>query len=73
MLTAALDEFGEESAEYATVLNNLAMLLKAKGDLDAAEPLSRKAIAIAEKSLGVGHPTTTALKANLTQLLTGKH
>jgi tetratricopeptide (TPR) repeat protein len=43
---------GSEHAEYATALNNLALLLKATNRLSEAEPLMRRALAIGEKSLG---------------------
>ena len=39
-------------------MNNLARLLQAKGDLDEAEPLYRRALAIVEAALGPDHRNT---------------
>ncbi|SEK62501.1 tetratricopeptide repeat protein [Pacificibacter marinus] len=62
-------EFGENSNEYATQLNNLAIVLKAQGQLGEAETLFREAIAIAEKTLGVEHPAYAARLNNLAGVL----
>jgi hypothetical protein len=45
------------------------MLLQSKGNLDAAEPLYRRALAIDEKALGPDHPTTKTIRNNLDVLL----
>ena len=42
----------------ANSLNNLAVLLKTKGDYAGAEPLYRRALAIRERALGPDHPDT---------------
>jgi hypothetical protein len=46
----------------------LASLLRDKGDYAAAEPLFRRALAIAEKALGTEHPTTRLIRKNLADL-----
>jgi len=53
----------------ANSLNNLAVLLHAKGDYAGAEPLMRRAVAIDEKALGPDHPQTRLYKENLVLLL----
>jgi len=53
----------------ATSLNNLALLLQDKGDSAGAEPLYRRALAIAEKVLGPDHPQTKTVRTNLQALL----
>lgn len=55
-VTAARTEFGPDSPEHATALNNLALLLHARGNLDGAEPLYRQAGAIWKAALGADHP-----------------
>ena len=50
-------------------LNGLALLLKATGDYAAAEPLYRRALAIAEKAQGPEHPSTGTSLNNLALLL----
>ncbi|HXB68404.1 MAG TPA: tetratricopeptide repeat protein [Candidatus Acidoferrales bacterium] len=52
-----------------TSLNNTALSLQSKGDLGAAEPLFRSALAIAEKTLGPDHPDTAGSLNNLAGLL----
>ena len=49
---------GPDHPDTATSLNNLAMLLRAQGDLAAARPLYERALAIREKALGPDHPDT---------------
>jgi len=56
----------------ASCLNNLAMLLKDKGDYNGAEPLYRRALAIYEKALGAQHPHTATSLNNLAELLDNK-
>jgi tetratricopeptide (TPR) repeat protein len=55
-----------------TSLNNTALSLESKGDLGAAEPLFRSALAIAEKSLGPDHSDTAGSLNNLAGLLESK-
>jgi tetratricopeptide (TPR) repeat protein len=50
-------------------MNNLAGLLQAMGDYAAAEPLYRRALAIAEKAQGPEHPETGVRLGNLAGLL----
>jgi len=44
-------------------------LLESKGDYAGAEPLYRRALAIAEKTLGPNHPNTATALDNLAGLL----
>lgn len=53
----------------ATLLNNLASLLRAQGDYAAARPLYERALAIAEQTLGPTHPDTAGSLTNLASLL----
>lgn len=43
-------------------INNLALLLQAKGDYAAAEPLNRRALKARERTLGPEHPDTLSQK-----------
>jgi tetratricopeptide (TPR) repeat protein len=52
----------------ATGLNNLAVVLKAKGDYAGAEPLFRQSLEIREKALGPNHPETADSLYNLADL-----
>jgi len=56
---------GKQHPDTATSLNNLAALLKAKGDYDDAEPLYKRALSICEKVLGKQHPNTIMCRNNL--------
>ncbi|MFL6417733.1 MAG: tetratricopeptide repeat protein [Bryobacteraceae bacterium] len=60
---------GPDHPDVATGLNNLAVLLQAKGDYAAAEPLYRRALAIDEKALGPNHPSMKTIRENLQVLL----
>ena len=53
----------------ATILNNLARLLQAQGDLAAARPLLERALTIYETALGPEHPDTATSLNNLARLL----
>lgn len=70
---AALDD-GEPRAarrhlETALALNRLAQLHQSQGDLQKAEPLFRRALAIYRTSLGPGHTHVGTLHNNLAELL----
>ena len=47
---------GEKHPDYATSLNNLALLYKDMGDYAKAEPLYRQALEIRKQALGEKHP-----------------
>ncbi|MCB9109541.1 MAG: tetratricopeptide repeat protein, partial [Anaerolineales bacterium] len=49
----------------ATSLNNLAALLEAQGDYEAARPYLERALAICEAVLGPDHPNTQTVRLNL--------
>lgn len=59
---------GAEHPVIATLLNNLALLYKAKGDLGRAESLYQRALAIEEKALGAEHPNVATSLNNLATL-----
>jgi len=50
-------------------LNNLGLLYRAQGKYAEAEPLYRRALAIAEKTLGPGHPDLAVVLRGLAALL----
>ena len=60
---------GSDHPDTASSLNNLAELLMARGDFAGAEPLNRRALAIAEKALGADHPATRTVSMNLARVL----
>jgi Tfp pilus assembly protein PilF len=53
----------------AASLHNLAAVLCVRGDVDQAEPLYRRALAIKESLLGAGSPDTALTLNNLGALL----
>ncbi|CAM9615434.1 unnamed protein product [Chrysoparadoxa australica] len=57
-MTLAVKEkaLGVDHPSYASTLHNLAVLLKAQGKYDAAEPLYKSALEVCEKALGADHP-----------------
>jgi len=55
-----------------TSLNNAALSLESKGDMEGAEPLIRSALEIAEKNLGPNHPDTAGSLNNLASVLEAK-
>jgi tetratricopeptide (TPR) repeat protein len=61
--------FVDSEANTATILNNLALLLKDTNRLQEAEPLMRRALAIDEKSYAPEHPNVATDLNNLAQLL----
>jgi len=60
---------GDEHPNVAISLNNLAALLLKKGNLAAAEPLFREALAMRQKLLGDAHPSVAESLHNLGKLL----
>ena len=56
----------------AVVLDNLGLSLHGAGDYTGAEPLLRRALAIAEKALGPEHPVVATALNNLALLLQNK-
>jgi tetratricopeptide (TPR) repeat protein len=61
--------YGPDHPSVATTLNNLAGLLEDTNRLAEAEPLMRRALAIAEASLGPDHPSVATSLNNLALLL----
>jgi hypothetical protein len=55
---------GLEHPETLGSVNNLALLLQAKGDLAAAEPLYRRALEGYRRVLGEEHPSTKIVAEN---------
>ena len=68
-LTIREKALGPEHPSTATSLNNLALLLNARGDLGGARPLFERALAIDEMALGPEHPDTAQSLNNLAGLL----
>ena len=64
---AAVDH-GTKSVEYGAAINRLALLYKAQGRYDAAEPLYKQAMEIRRAALGEGHPDFAASLNNLASL-----
>lgn len=60
---------GERHPEYATGLNQLAMLLIMHGDPDGSEPLLRQALDIRREALGERHPDFATNLSSLAGLL----
>ncbi len=60
---------GQQHAELLPYLTNLAAVLKAANEMDAARPLYQRALAIAERAYGNAHPGTAACLDNLAGLL----
>ena len=60
---------GPEHPDTATSLNNLAVLLRAQGDLSGARSLHERALEIRKKVLGPQHPATATSLNNLAFLL----
>jgi hypothetical protein len=58
-------KLGPAHAEVGTALNNLGLLLEAKGDDDAAAALYRRALPVVERACGPEHPETAAVLLNL--------
>jgi nephrocystin-3 len=62
--------YGPDHPNVATILNNLAELLRATNRLAEAEPLMRRALEIDENSYGPKHPHVATNLNNLASLLT---
>ncbi len=60
---------GPDEPDTAVTLNNLASLLRDKGNYAEAEPLYRRGLAIREKALGPDEPDTAIALNNLALLL----
>jgi|GEM_PF-3051591 len=63
---------GLEHPDTLGSLNNLAILLRDKGDLAGAESLNRRALEARERTLGLEHPDTLGSLNNLAVLLKAK-
>ena len=61
--------FGFDNPEVVASINNLAVLLRAKGDYRAAEPLLRQALEINRRLLGPEHPVLALSLNNLGNIL----
>jgi tetratricopeptide (TPR) repeat protein len=59
---------GPDSADYSTVLNNLAELYTRQGRYAEAEALARRSLAIREKVLGANSPETAVTVNNLANI-----
>jgi tetratricopeptide (TPR) repeat protein len=65
-------QFGPDSLQFASGLNNLAELYVKQHKPDQAEPLYRRALAIREAQLGADHPDVAKSRARLAELLQAK-
>ncbi len=68
-LDAAELEFGRNSEQYGTALNDHAVTLKSTGRFKEAEPLFRQALEITQQALGEEHPDFGTRLNNLAGLL----
>src|ERR1700693_6288129 len=59
---------GEENPDYATILNNLALLYENTGHYEKAEPLYKQALEIRKRVLGEDHPDYAMSLNNLAGL-----
>ena len=59
---------GEENPDYATILNNLALLYENTGHYERAEPLYKQALEIRKRVLGEDHPLYAMSLNNLAGL-----
>ncbi|WP_149988949.1 tetratricopeptide repeat protein, partial [Microcystis aeruginosa] len=59
---------GTDHPDYATSLNNLAVLYKSMGQYEQALPLHQQALEIRGKSLGTDHPDYATSLNNLAVL-----
>src|SRR5262245_21214933 len=66
---AMRERHGPEHPEYATGLNNLALLLQNMGRFAEAEPLMRRVLVITEQSFGPNSPGVAIALNNLATLL----
>ena len=64
--------FGPDHVETARALTNLARVAVIRREMDEAEPLLRRALAIQERALGVDHPDTARTLAVLGGYLQGR-
>jgi CHAT domain-containing protein len=64
---------GKTHPDYATSLNNLALLYSSMGNYQKAEPLLVEALQIREKALGKAHPSYAASLNNLASLYERMH
>ncbi len=62
------EEFGPEDPRLALSLNELALLYQAQGKYAQAEPLYKRALAVAEQALGPNHPQVATSLNNLALL-----
>jgi tetratricopeptide (TPR) repeat protein len=69
LLDIQREKLGEEHADYAAALSNLALLLQRQGDIEGAEPLLRKVLATRKQALGESHPDYATSLNNLGELL----
>jgi tetratricopeptide (TPR) repeat protein/predicted Ser/Thr protein kinase len=67
-----LSEDPRQDVERLEILNNLAGAIARTGDLDGAERGYRRALELAERTLGSGHPHTGILWNNLASVYSGQ-
>ncbi|MCS6969338.1 MAG: tetratricopeptide repeat protein, partial [Bernardetiaceae bacterium] len=67
-IIAAEKEFGKQHSNYASAVNNLALLYEKIGDYARAEPLYQQALQIVKATLGENHPDYATALNNLAGL-----
>ena len=67
-LELAQKNFGDSHPNYATAINNLALLNHRMGNHNKAEPLYKQALEIRKKTLGKNHPEYATSLSNLASL-----
>lgn len=55
---------GLEHPEIAITMNNLALVLRAMGKIEAAQALFTQALSVFEKTVGAEHPNTMLCRQN---------
>jgi tetratricopeptide (TPR) repeat protein/CHAT domain-containing protein len=60
---------GPEDAALVASLQNVATVLRLRGELDRSQPLHERALAISQKQFGPGHPETIKVLTSLGNLL----
>ena len=62
-------QLGTDHPDFAASLNNLAGLYRDQRRYTEAEPLYQRSLQICERSLGIAHPNTMAVRGNYARCL----
>ena len=69
LVSRAKTDFGDQSPEYASQLNNLAEVVRAHGRFPEAEALYNEALEIDRATIGTGHPGYASHLSNLASVV----